>query len=393
MGSNGFSSERKQKRVDLLKQLLDTNISTQGSSNPLEALLSGLDLGSLEGLMQKNKKSHHDDWDSKKKRHHDDCSDHDWDHKKKHDHDDCGCKKKKHDHDDCGCKKKHDHDDCGCKKKERCKCEPGVKAEICDLIESIFTALSDPSTTPTELRDLLKDLQDLLEDCCIPKKLSKELQDLIDELVGQNIPAELLEDIEEFLKDLLKCLGFRRGQCGSDGGGIACGCPTDTATPLCNLIFAVLDSIPTLDAPGSTLLADLAALRAALLAATCITGNVRSIIAHIDNLVRAINSTNPGRANRIRSAIANLVRDLFDLIDCLNCERPGGGGAPVPGPAPITTIRQRLLDLLADQVVITTPTGIYGGTLVAVQTDYIAVVSPTGTYLIPLDQIQTFTTE
>jgi hypothetical protein len=61
--------------------------------------------------------------------------------------------------------------------------------------------------------------------------------------------------------------------------------------------------------------------------------------------------------------------------------------------APVTTVRERLLALLTDQVVITTPTGLYAGILVTVQVDYIAIVNATGTYLIPIDGIQTFTTE
>ncbi|WP_318618912.1 hypothetical protein [Priestia megaterium] len=432
MGSNGFSSERKQKRVDLLKQLLDTNISTQGSSNPLEALLSGLDLGSLEGLMQKNKKSHHDDWDSKKKRHHDDCSDHDWDHKKKHDHDDCGCKKKKHDHDDCGCKKKkHNHDDCGCKdhkhhkdpcdkcfkhdccckkkNRRRCKCEPGVKNMICSLIEEIFAVL-DTASAGTLLDFLDNDLRNLLDDCKIPQKLLDELDRLVEELEEITPPttkpsAALLEEIEEFLEDLLKCLGFRRGECGEDGGVVTCnGCGANVQSLLCPLITPVANTIRTSTNAqligNVTFAGALAALRNAVEITACIRGR-GGVVAHLNTLIGDVFT--PGGGMSFTAHLNNVIRDINDLITCLACNiqlvplRTLGTLIPErplePLSPEVSTVRERLLDLLADQVVITTPTGLYAGTLVAVEADYIAVVAPTGTYLIPLDQIQTFTTE
>jgi len=419
MGSNGFSSERKQKRVDLLKQLLDTNISTQGSSNPLEALLSGLDLGSLEGLMQKNKKSHHDDWDSKKKRHHDDCSDHDWDHKKKHDHDDCGCKKKKHDHDDCGCKKKkHDHDDCGCdghkhhknpcdkcfkhdccckdKNKKRCKCSNTVKEDICDVITDIFTEL-EGTPDRDDLRDLLEDLRDLLDMCShIPQKFLDELDDLIDDLAGSGtVSQSIITEIVRFLNRLLKCLGFEPGDCGSDGGGGGgrCRCTNlqrdsiaDVISDICANISQDVEDINTtdLDQDLTTLVGLVGCVR-------------RNLVRQLNNRIAQLDPGDDDFFGQL-TALGNVLNRILRCLGLseLNC-RPnppgGGGGAPIPIPSPITTIRQRLLDLLADQVVITTPTGLYAGTLVAVQADYIAVVAPTGTYLIPLDQIQTFTTE
>ncbi|UYP07522.1 YuzF family protein [Priestia megaterium] len=391
MGSNGFSSEGKQKRVDLLKQLLDTNISTQGSSNPLEALLSGLDLGSLEDLMQKNKKSHHGDWDSKKKRHHDDDwdskkkrhHDDDWDSKKKHDHDDCGCKKKKHDHDDCGCKKKkHDHDDCGCKKKKRkeCECSDVVTASLCDLIAIIFALLDNPpASVRSDLREFLIELRQLLVLCdCIPSKLLCELDELIDDLQGTTpSTAVLLIRTEEFLTELLKCLGLEDSECGGGDGGGDCTCGDETGT-LCTLITTIRTTT------GEPRLTAIRTLRNFLLtpAGDCVRQGVRrSIIAIATAILR--NGGNSGLFNALGNAL-----DRLEL--CL-------GGCEVTltptVPTLITTVRERLLDLLADQVVITTPTGIYGGTLVAVQADYIAVVAPTGTYLIPLDQIQTFTTE
>ncbi|MFE0565568.1 hypothetical protein ACFW1D_24145 [Priestia megaterium] len=434
MGSNGFSSDKKQNRVNLLKLLLDINLPTQGSSNPLETLLSGLDSGSLEDLLQKNKKSHHDDWDSKKKRHHDDCNDwdhkkkhdhddcgckkkkhdhDDWDHKKKHDHDDCGCKKKKHDHDDCGCKKKkHDHDDCGCKKKKhdhddccckkkehdhddcccekkkrkRCKCKPGVKETICDLIEQIFEELEETGgADATDLRELLVALRNLLEDCSVPDKLLDELDRLIDELTPPptTLPMDLLEDIEDFLEDLLKCLGLRRGECEGDGG-IACGCMDPTRSTLCTAIANVLANI-TNTAPNSPLVGALTTLRNLLIAATCITGNVNPIIVHITNLLNAISS---GNVNRIRAHVLIVLRDLTDLAACLKC---GVGGTTPTTPL---TLREQLLALVGETVsiIVSTnafPTLRFTGLLATVEDDYLAIVNTIqGTILVPLDEIE-----
>jgi hypothetical protein len=261
MGSNGFSSERKQKRVDLLKQLLDTNISTQGSSNPLEALLSGLDLGSLEGLMQKNKKSHHDDWDSKKKRHHDDCSDHDWDHKKKHDHDDCGCKKKKHDHDDCGCKKKkhdhddcgckkkkHDHDDCGCKKKKRCKCCPDVTRDFREAINAICQLLNAATINLPALKIAVTELEELLleNEDCVDEEIAEDLLELIDIIQAAAtvaaIPPGTLDELGRQLNKLRRCLGLRVRVCGPGGGDgqFECDCNPGQTIQILNDVFDVL---------------------------------------------------------------------------------------------------------------------------------------------------------
>lgn len=407
MGSNGFSSERKQKRVDLLKQLLNTNISTQGSSNPLEALLSSLDLGSLEDLMQKNKKSHHDDWDSKKKRHHDDCNDHDWDHKKKHDHDDCGCKKKKHDHDDCGCKKKHDHDDCGCKKKhdhdccckdknkKRCKCSTVVKGQVCDIISDIFAELENAQPDSDVLIGLLEDLKNALQDCShIPQGFFDTLEELIDLLEEFGVTQGTINKITRFLNRLLQCLGFEPGDCGSDGGGGQgrCGCSASERDAIAPVIASICSNISgdVADVDVDKLFADLNILLGLV---DCIRFNLRN---QLENRIERLDPS----SNSFRGQLVALGNVLNRILRCLGLPEldcrpnpPSGGSAPIPVPSPITTIRQRLLDLLADQVVITTPTGLYAGTLVTVQADYIAVVASTGTYLIPIDQIQTFTTE
>ncbi|MFL0498906.1 hypothetical protein [Priestia megaterium] len=414
MGSNGFSSERKQKRVDLLKQLLDTNISTQGSSNPLEALLSGLDLGSLEGLMQKNKKSHHDDWDSKKKRHHDDCSDHDgdhkkkrhhddWDHKKKHDHDDCGCDKKKHDHDDCGCKKKkHDHDDCGCKKKKRCKCCPDVTQEFRDAINEICRLLN-AGITPANLAALkvaLGVLEDLLleNEDCIDEEIAEDLLELINIIQAAatvaDIPPGTLDELGRQLNKLRRCLGLRVRVCrpGGGGGQFECNCNPGTTIQILRDIVAILDAIDT----GGDVAGTLAALQTRL-GNPPASGCVNSVLAGL-----IINFPTPIDTD----ALVNLLIDLA-LCVALGIRIPPGqtvaqiraiienflGVTPTPPTTPLTTVRQQLLDLVADQVAITTPTGVYVGTLVTVQFDYIAVVNSVGTYLIPIDEITAFTTE
>jgi hypothetical protein len=410
-----------------LKQLLDTNISTHGSSNPLEALLSGLDLGSLEGLMQKNKKSHHDDWDSKKKRHHDDCDhkkkhdhddcgckkkkhDHDdWDHKKKHDHDDCGCKKKKHDHDDCGCKKKkHDHDDCGCKKKKRCKCCPDVTREFRDAINEICRLLNAGISTPADLAALkvaLGVLEDLLleNEDCIDEEIAEDLLELINIIQAAAtvaaIPPGTLDELGRQLNKLRRCLGLRVRVCrpGGGDGQFECNCNPGQTIQILRDIAAILEAIET----GGNVDAALDALQQRL---------------NLPPEQRCVNSILSGLILNFPQPVTDttaLVNILVDLALCvaLGIRIPPGqtvaqiraiienflGLTPTPPTTPpttpLTTIRQQLLDLVADQVAITTPTGIYTGTLVTVQFDYIAVVNAVGTYLIPIDEITAFTTE
>ncbi|WP_426644609.1 hypothetical protein P5616_028615 (plasmid) [Priestia aryabhattai] len=352
MGSDRFSSGKKKKNVDILKQLLNNlDTSLTEKSNSSETLLSGLDLGSLEDLMRKNKKSHDMFDHKKKKRHHDD-----FDHKKKHDHDDCH-DKKKHDHDDCHDKKKHDHDDCHDKKKcchddggdkkmfhkddcgchkdpckkhdwdcEKCKCPCDAKAAVCALVGKIFGLLGgpvaweadlaldpvaeeaavDPAADATGLPNkyivivALKKLQKILEkDCKIKESLLEELEDLIEILKhtpGYYIYPIVKWKIKKFLKDLLKCLGLKKEDC---------------------------------------------------------------------------------------------IYDFYPY--------PGGGTPPTTPETPeapeLGTIGEQLSGALLQEITVTTPTGVYTGTLVTVQTDYIAIVEPAGTRLIAIDTIQTFSVE
>ncbi|MEH7607071.1 hypothetical protein [Priestia megaterium] len=244
MGSDRFSSGKKKKNVDILKQLLNNlDTSPSGKSNSSETLLSGLDLGSLEDLMRKNKKSHDMFDHKKKKRHHDD-----FDHKKKHDHDDCHDKKKCC-HDDGGDKKMFHKDDCGCHKDpckkhdwdcEKCKCPCDAKAAVCALVGKIFGVLGGPilldPADPLEPVDpaepveppetppinkkllvlLLKKLQKVLEkDCKIKESLLDELEELIWWLIVTPgyVSPPLKWKIKKFLKDLLKCLGLKKEHC------------------------------------------------------------------------------------------------------------------------------------------------------------------------------------
>jgi len=355
MGSDRFSSDNKKKNVNLLKQLLATNLDNKKTSNPLETLFSDLDLGSLEDLLQRNKKSH-DDFDHKKKRHHND-----FDHKKKHHDDDCHDKKKcchdddchdkkKHHHDDCHDKKKHHHDDCHDKKKcchddggdmkmfhkddcgchkdpckkcfkhdcdcEKCKCPCDAAAAVCALIGKIFWVLKDPElvTEPPELpapapeppavdklvliRLLKKLIKRLEKDCKIKSSLLDDADELMWWLMAaeEEVPSVLIWKIKKFLKDLLKCLGLKKDDCiGHD------------------LFFPGFPGVPP-EEPEEP-------------------------------------------------------------------EEPGTGTG---------TITERLLSGLFQQVEITTPTGTYVGTLVTVQDDYIALVEANGTRLIAIDTIQTF---
>ncbi|MED4155941.1 hypothetical protein [Priestia aryabhattai] len=356
MGSDRFSSDKKKKNVDILKQLLNTlDTSPTGNSSSSEPLLSGLDLGSLEDLLRRNRNSHDMFDHKKKKRHHDD-----FDHKKKHDHDDCH-DKKKHDHDDCHDKKKHDHDDCHDKKKcchddggdkkmfhkddcgchkdpckkhdwdcEKCKCPCDAQAAVCALVGKIFGLLGGPTALGEDLALdpvmeeeaavdpaaeatgspnkyyvtlHLKKLQKILEkDCKIKESLLEELDDLIWILKsthGTYIYPIVKWKIKKFLKDLLKCLGLKKEHC-------------------------IHDYYPYPYPPG--------------------TG------------------------------------------------APGEEGPTEPGTG-TGTILERLSGALLQEITVTSPTGVYTGTLVTVQTDYIAIIEPAGTRLIALDTIQTFSVE
>lgn len=335
MGSDRFSSDKKKTNVDILKQLLNSldTTPTQNSSSS-ETLLSGLDLGSIEDLLRRNKKSH-DMFDHKKKKRHHDDFDHkkkhhdDWHDKKKHDHDDCHDKKKCC-HDDGGDKKMFHKDDCGCHKDpcekhdwdcEKCKCPCDAAAAVCALVGKIFGVLggptlldpadpadpvdpvdpADPADPPENPIDkkllviLLKKLQKVLEkECKIKDSLLDELEELIWWLISTPgyVSPPLTWKIKKFLKDLLKCLGLKKEHCIHDYYPY----PSPTPTP----------------------------------------------------------------------------------------------PEPPEPEVPESTIRERLLSAVFQQVEVTTPTGTYVGTLVTVQTDYIVIVEPTGTRLIAIDTIQTF---
>ncbi|MBZ6484009.1 hypothetical protein [Priestia aryabhattai] len=349
MGSDRFSSGKKKRNVDILKQLLN-NLDTSPTQNPSssETLLSGLDLSSLEDLMRQNRKSHDMFDHKKKKRHHDD-----FDHKKKHDHDDFDHKKKHH-HDDCHDKKKHDHDDCHDKKKcchddggdkkmfhkddwdfhknpckkcfkhdcdcEICKCPCDAAAAVCSIVGRIFWELKAtadvemdvelpvppapeapeaPEVNKEKVIWLLKKLSKILDkDCKIKSSLLDDLDDLTWWLVAsEEVQSVLIWKIKKFLKDLLKCLGLKKEHC---------------------------------------------------------------------------------------------IHDLFSFPPVTPPEGPEEPEEPGTGTG---TISEQLLGAMLQVVTITTPTGVYTGTLVTVQTDYIAIIEPTGTRLIAIDTIQTFSIE
>ncbi|WP_394514558.1 hypothetical protein [Priestia aryabhattai] len=408
MGSNRFSPENKQKRVDLLRQLLSSNLGTNPNSDSLESLLSRLDLGSLEDSMQTNKKRHDNEWDSKKKCHHDDewdskkkrHHDDEWDSKKKKHHDDeCGCKKKKHHDGECGCKKKkHHHDCCDCccedKNKKRCKCSTVVKGELCDIISDIFDELENTQPDPDVLIGLLEDLKDALKDCShIPQGFFDTLDELIDLLEESGATQGTINKITRFLNRLLQCLGFEPGDCGSDGGGGQgrCGCSPSERNAIAPVIASICSNISgdVADVDVDKLFDDLTILLGLV---DCIRFNLRN---QLENRIERLDPS----SNSFRGQLVALGNVLNRILRCLglpelDCRpNPAGGNTPIPNPNPITTVRQRLLDLLTEQVAITTPTGVFAGTVVAVQTDYVAIVNSTGTALIPFDQIQTFSTE
>ncbi|MFS0634506.1 DUF2642 domain-containing protein [Mesobacillus foraminis] len=67
---------------------------------------------------------------------------------------------------------------------------------------------------------------------------------------------------------------------------------------------------------------------------------------------------------------------------------------PLPTPDPVTpaTIRGLLLDLLNEQVQLTTPFTTLTGTVISVENDYVAMVEPGGElYFVRLDKINTVT--
>jgi hypothetical protein len=234
-----------------------------------------------------------------------------------------------------------------------------------------------------ELKALLMELRDLLDMCShIPEKILDELDELINDLGSGSTPPTLISRIERFLNKLLKCLNLDPEECGDGGGGGGdCNCGSTVTATICNLIKQVLDAINT---PNLTAALTALANFLASDAANCIRQGVRqSLSSIVNNILR--NGVTPGR-------IVALINALGRLEECVGgC--PPRTDAPTVPVTPVTTVRERLLGLLTDQVVVTTATGVYPGTLVTVQTDYIAIVASNGTYLIPIDEIQTFTTE
>ena len=404
MGLNRFSPENKQKRVDLLRQLLSNNLGTNPNSDSLESLLSRLDLGSLEDAMQTNKKRHDNEWDSKKKRHHDD----EWDSKKKHDHEDCGCKKKQHDHDNCGCKKKkHHHDGCGCKKKNRCTCDECVTQEFRVVINEICRLLNASTIDLTALKAALGELEELLLENknCVDKEIAEDLLDLIDIIQAATsvsaIPPGTLEELGIQLNKLRRCLGLKVRVCGPGGGGdgeFECNCNPGQTIQILRDVVAVLDAIDT-GGDVQKALNDLKTRLSNPPASRCVDPVLAGLIINFppvtdqneDTLVNLLVDLAlcvalgiripPGQSvSQIRTAIENYIGVTIPVT-------------PVTPVNPISTVRQRLLDLLTEQVAITTPSGVFAGTVVTVQTDYVAIVNATGTALIPFDQIQTFSTQ
>ncbi|MDY0943749.1 DUF2642 domain-containing protein [Priestia megaterium] len=215
------------------------------------------------------------------------------------------------------------------------------------------------------------------------------------------IPPDLLEELGRQLNRLRRCLGLRVRVCrpgGGGGGQFTCNCvPGQTL----QVLDAAVDLIDALTPPLGNIAQELADLK------TVVNRNSDCIDPLLVAAINALTipaSPTPGQVQEVISLLIDLVlcvalgidigpRTSLSELRAAIVNYMGRPNTPDTPVTPIATTRQRLLDLLADQVVITTPTGLYAGTLVAVQADYIAVVAPTGTYLIPIDQIQTFTTE
>ncbi|UFU00032.1 DUF2642 domain-containing protein [Radiobacillus kanasensis] len=59
-------------------------------------------------------------------------------------------------------------------------------------------------------------------------------------------------------------------------------------------------------------------------------------------------------------------------------EGNGNGGTPPTSPTVPTTLREVLLELVNEQVEVTTPFGTVAGTLLAVRSDYVVIIDSTG---------------
>jgi len=294
-----------------------------------------------------------------------------------------------------------------------------VTRDFRDAINEICRLLNAGISTPADLAALkaaLEVLEELLLDNedCIDEEIAEDLLELINIIQAAAtvaaIPPGTLDELGRQLNKLRRCLGLRVRVCrpggGGGGGQFECDCNLGQTGNLLIDINAVLEAFAGGDA--TTIANALAALVARLSVPpneACVDAELAASI--IDFIATISSPPTPSQEDILTDL-------LISLVLCLGLGLDRGSGqaglriairsflqrnniiiptVPTVPTTPIVTIRQQLLDLVADQVAITTPTGIYVGTLVTVQVDYIAVVNAVGTYLIPIDEITAFTTE
>ncbi|MFB5189395.1 DUF2642 domain-containing protein [Alicyclobacillus fastidiosus] len=112
-----------------------------------------------------------------------------------------------------------------------------------------------------------------------------------------------------------------------------------------------------------------------------------------ERVQQLVNAIQEGVANASTNASANFnMGSANSILRTLESLLPSLANLPT-APAEPLTLRQALLRLLNENVVITTPFEPVTGTLIAVEDDYVAVVEPTSNLvLIPIRKIESATT-
>lgn len=105
--------------------------------------------------------------------------------------------------------------------------------------------------------------------------------------------------------------------------------------------------------------------------------------------MQILNSLSLGNTNGINSSLnlPGLDVDLGVDIDVGGNDVDNGTDTPTPGTP--TTLREVLMDLVNEQVQITTPFGAVSGTLLLVRDDYVVIVESTGAQvLVRIEKIE-----
>lgn len=116
-----------------------------------------------------------------------------------------------------------------------------------------------------------------------------------------------------------------------------------------------------------------------------LTNRQRFLLNLLNQLSPNSNTENSGLLN------PNFSIDFPEINVDLGGINVGGGTSPSPSPTPPTnptTIREVLLNLVNEQVEITTPFGTVTGTLIAVRNDYVVLIDSGEQVLVRIEKIE-----